>query len=176
MALPEDGDLPGRARAKGDAPGTGLLGVARDVEDRLNELLAVADDLRDARVVVALELDAELALDQAAHPLEDLVDADGLDARRAVRGQHAIHQALQAIGLLDDHLRVLAQLGLVQLALEELGRAAQPAERILDLMGEIADQLAVRLLLEDQALLARVAQLLFDRAQLGKQPKTLGID
>src|SRR3970040_168140 len=46
------------------------------------------------------------------------------------------------------------------------GGAAQAAERVLDLVGEVADQLAAGLLLADQALLARLAQLLFDRAQL----------
>src|SRR5439155_4482983 len=84
--------------------------------------------------------------------------------------------ALQAIGFLDDDLRVFAQLRLVELAFQELRGAAQPAQRILDLVGEIADQLAVRLLLENQALFARVAQLLFDRAQFGEQPKALGIN
>ena len=109
------------------------------------------------------------ALHQAAHALEHLVDAQRLDARRAVRREHAVHQRLQPIGLLDDDLRVLAQLRPLELALQELRRAAQAAERVLDLVREVADQLAVRLLLRVHALLALDAQLLLDRAQLGEQ-------
>ena len=59
--------------------------------------------------------------------------------------------------------------GAIELALEQLRRAAQAAQRVLDLVREVADQLAVRLLLDHQALLARLAQLLLDRPQLGEQ-------
>jgi len=62
-----------------------------------------------------------------------------------VRREHPVHQRLQAVGLLDDDLRVLAQLRALELSLEQLRRAAQPAERVLDLVGEIAQQLAARL-------------------------------
>ena len=55
------------------------------------------------------------------------VDAKRLESRRAVRREHAVHETLQAIGLLDDHLRVFAQLRLVELALKQLSRASQPA-------------------------------------------------
>ena len=56
--------------------------------------------------------------------------------------------------------------GAVELALEQLRRAADAAERILDLVREAADQLAVRLLLLEQPLLARDLQLLVDVAEL----------
>ena len=59
--------------------------------------------------------------------------------------------------------------GAVELALEQLRRAADAAERILDLVREAADQLAVRLLLLEQALLARDLQLLVDVAELEQQ-------
>ena len=64
----------------------------------------------------------------------------------------------------------------VQLALEQLRRAAQAAERVLDLVREVADQLAARLLLGGEALLARLAQLLLDRAQLGEQRQAERVD
>src|SRR5258708_29194873 len=176
MAPPEDRDLAHGARTKCDIRASGLRGVARDVEHRLDQLLAIADDLRNARVVIALDLDAELGLDQASHALEHFVHAERLDARGAMRREHPVHQPLQAIGFLDDDLRVFAQLGLIELALEQLRRAAQAAQRILDFVREIADQLAVGLLLEHQALLARVAQLLLDRAQLREQREALGFD
>ena len=57
----------------------------------------------------------------------------------------------------------------VELALEQLRRAAYAAQRILDLVREIADQLAIRLLLLEQALLARDLQLLVDVAELEQQ-------
>src|SRR6266849_2734020 len=97
-------------------------------------------------------------------------------ALRAMRRKHAVHQRLQPVGLLDDPLRVFAQFGPVELALEQLRRAAQPAERILDLVREIADQLAVGLLLEHQALFARKPQLLLDRAQLDEQREPVRLD
>ena len=66
--------------------------------------------------------------------------------------------------------RIEASFSDMRLALlAELRRAAQAAQRILDLVGQVADQLAVGLLLEHQALFARVAQLLLDRPQFCEQ-------
>src|SRR6185312_14733890 len=63
-----------------------------------------------------------------------------------------------------------------QLALEELRRAADSAERVLDLVGEVADELAVgRLLLEDLRL-ARDLELLLELAQLQQQPRLRRLD
>ena len=80
--------------------------------------------------------------------------------RDAVGREQAVHQRLQAVGLLHDDLRVLGQLRAFELALQQLRRAAQPAERVLDLVREVADQRAARLGLVVQPLLARDAQLL----------------
>jgi hypothetical protein len=174
--MPEDGGLPDCSRPENNGARTRLGGVARDVENGLDELLAIAYQIRQAWIVVALDHDAEFRLHQAAHAFQDLVHAERLDARRAVRSQHAVHQRLQPVGFLDDDLRVLAQLRPFQLALEELRRAAQAAERVLDLVREIADQLAVRLLAGHDALLAREAQLLLDRAQLREQRQPRAVD
>ena len=65
----------------------------------------------------APHLDAELCPHQTAHALEHLVEHHRLEARRAVRREHAVHQLLQPVRLLDDHLRVFAQLWLFELAL-----------------------------------------------------------
>ena len=67
--------------------------------------------------------------------------------RQPVRRQQPVDQRLQPVGLADDHLRVFDQLRPVELALEQLRRAADAAQRILDLVREAADQLAVGLLL-----------------------------
>ena len=61
------------------------------------------------------------------------------------------------------------ELRAVELAFEQLRRAADAAQRILDLVREAADQVAVRLLLLQQALLARDLQLLVDVAELEQQ-------
>ena len=97
------------------------------------------------------------------------MDVGALVRRQPVRRQQAVDERLQPVGLADDHLRVFDELRPVELALEQLRGAADAAERILDLVREAADQLAVRLLLLEQALLARDLQLLVDVAELEQQ-------
>jgi hypothetical protein len=63
-------------------------------------------------------------LDELTHPFEDLVHIELFVARQLGRTEHAIDQRLQAVGLADDHLGVLAQLRLVEAAFEQLGGAA----------------------------------------------------
>ena len=84
------------------------------------------------------------------------------DMRLAVRRQQAIDQRLQAIGLVDDDLRVLGQRARLDVHLEQLRRAANAAERVLDLVREIADQLLGGLCLLERTLLAFLARLLLD--------------
>src|SRR5919198_1979606 len=129
MALPQYRELTHGTRAKTDLRGAGLRGIARDVEHCLDELLAIAEERRNARVVIALDVAAEFGDYQAPHPLEHFMDAHRLDARGPMRREHAVHEALQAICLLDDDLRVFAQFRLIQLALQKLGGAAQAAKR-----------------------------------------------
>jgi len=69
----------------------------------------------------------------------------------------------------DYHLRVFDQRRPVQLALEKLCGAADPAERILDFVREAADQFAICLLLLEQPFLARDPQLLIDVSELEEQ-------
>ena len=64
----------------------------------------------------------------------------------------------------------------VELALEQLRGAANAAERVLDLVREAADQLAVRLLLLVQPLLARDLQLLVDVAEFEQQRGVRRVD
>ena len=153
-------------RAAGrDLLGERLGGVAGDVEDGLDELLAVAAELGDRGVVVAQRRQAarELGQDQRAHPLAHLVDVDVADdVRLAVRREQAVDEQLQPVGLLDDHLGVFGQRARLDLHLEQLRRAADAAERVLDLVGEVADQLLGRLGLLERALLALLAVLLLD--------------
>ena len=64
----------------------------------------------------------------------------------------------------------------VELALEQLRRAANAAERILDLVREAADELAVGLLLLVEPLLARDLELLVDVAELEQQAAIVHVD
>jgi hypothetical protein len=89
----------------------------------------------------------------------------------AVGGEQPAHQLLQAIRLGDDHLGVFAQLRVVQLPLEQLGRAADAAEGVLDLVGQVAHELPVGLLLMGQLLLPRHLQLGVHRAKLEQQAR-----
>src|SRR5882672_2966402 len=96
--------------------------------------------------------------------------------RGAVRGQQAVHERLQAVGLLDDDPGVFAQARSVQLALEKLRRAPQSAEWVLDLVREVADQFPVCPMLRHALLLALDAQSLVDRAQLEQKSRLLEVD
>ncbi|OQC07100.1 MAG: hypothetical protein BWX79_01948 [Alphaproteobacteria bacterium ADurb.Bin100] len=83
--------------------------------------------------------------------------------RPAVRRQQTVHQGLQPVGLADDDLGVLGHLGRVHLHFEQLCRPADAAQRVLDLVGQVADQLLVGLRLVDQALLAVLTRLRLQR-------------
>ena len=54
-----------------------------------------------------------------------------LTARAPVRCQQPVDQRLQPVGLVDDDLGVLDQFARFELHLQQLGRAADAAERIL---------------------------------------------
>ncbi|KFB72220.1 MAG: hypothetical protein AW09_002594 [Candidatus Accumulibacter phosphatis] len=95
---------------------------------------------------------------------------------RAMRRQQAPHQILQAVGLLDDHLCVLAQTRIVEFALQQLRRTTDTAERVLDFVHQVAYQLAIGMLLLDQALFPRRSQLLIDWPQFDQEAGFRGID
>jgi hypothetical protein len=71
-------------------------------------------------------------------------------------------------------MRVFAKLGTIEFAFEQLRRATQGAERILDLVREIAHQFAIGLALVEQALLAGNPQLLLDGGELEHEAAALG--
>ncbi|MNF64298.1 hypothetical protein D3C84_460240 [compost metagenome] len=60
--------------------------------------------------------------------------------RQLVRAEHAVDQIAQAVGLLDDDVGVVLEILVRQLAGEQLGGAANAAERVLDLVGQAAHQ------------------------------------
>ncbi|MCZ7596768.1 MAG: hypothetical protein M5U09_01930 [Gammaproteobacteria bacterium] len=74
--------------------------------------------------------------------LQHLVQVDALAANVLVGRGHAVHQLGEAVGLVGDDAGVLAQFPRRQLAVEQLGGAAQAAERVLDLVGKAAQHAA----------------------------------
>jgi hypothetical protein len=118
----------------------------------------------------------KLRLHEAAHARDDLVDVRPLERRQAVGRQQPVDQRLQAIRFADDDLRVLDQLRAIELALQELSGAADAAERIPDLVREIPDQFAVRLLLLVQPLFARDLELLIDVAEFEQECSFARVD
>ncbi|MCY1433922.1 hypothetical protein D9M71_499640 [compost metagenome] len=68
------------------------------------------------------------------------MDVGHRQLRQLVRAEHAVHQVPQAVGLFDDDVGVVLQRLVRQLAGEQLRRAADAAERVLDLVGEAAHQ------------------------------------
>ena len=76
--------------------------------------------------------------------------------------EQAVDQRAQPVGLADDDARVFLQFLVRQLAFEQLRGAAQAAERILDLVRELARHHAAAALLREERGIAR------DAARLGR--------
>ncbi|GAB1413030.1 hypothetical protein MASR1M97_17660 [Candidatus Desulfobacillus denitrificans] len=102
------------------------------------------------------------------------MDIHLLRPHQPVRAEQALHQRLQPVCLLDDDPGVLVQLGGIELPLEQLCRAPYAAERILDLVGKVADQFPVGLLLLGQTLFPLRLQLLIDRTEFEQQADVAG--
>src|SRR6266581_1473146 len=115
----------------------GLRGIARDVEHGLDELLRIAAKLGQTHVVVTSYPDAlrKLGKNKAAHSFTYLVDVHRHLIRGAMWSEKSVHESLQTVGLLDDHPGVFAQARPVEFTLEELSRAAQSPQGVLDFVG-----------------------------------------
>ena len=133
-----------------------LQRIARDVQERLDQLIPIRLKRRQARIVIANELDAGglLGFDELRDVLGDPVQVHLFHLRRAAGAQNPIDERRKAVRFLDDHSRVGASSAIGQLPLEQLRGSAQPAERIFHLVRELADDPARQLLLRDERLLA----------------------
>ena len=98
--------------------------------------------------------------------VERLVDVDERGLGQAVRREQPVHQRLQSIGLLHDDLRIFVQVGPVEFAFEQLRGAANAAQRVLDLVRQVAHQFLVGLRKAVGAFLTVLADLLLDRNHL----------
>jgi hypothetical protein len=158
-------------------PSDRLRRVSGDVQEDLNQLFPITHQFRQAGIVVAAdpERGRKLRGEQAAHALEDLVDVHRAGLHRAVRRQQAAHQILQTVGLLDDHLGVFAQAGIVEFPFEQLRCTSDAAERVLDFVHQVSYQFAVGVLLLDQALFPCGPKLLIYWPKLDKKRGSVGI-
>src|SRR6266568_2025134 len=119
-------------------------GVAHQVQEYLCQLLAVAQDGRQGGVVPLRPGDAPApghAASQDEHVLQDGVDVHRRGEERGGPRQveELAHEPVDALRLARDDLGVLARVPL-GLADEELRRALQAGERVLDLVGQAGCQ------------------------------------
>ena len=115
-----------------------------------------------------------LCTQQLSYSFEHFVNVEILDLGQLVGAKQAIDEITQAIGLFHDDPGVLLEVIFVQLQLEQLRGATNAAERILDFMRESAHQFLGSLLLADQLLLVRNANLPVYLLQLDeKRPRQI---
>ncbi len=116
-----------------------LGGVLHEIEQRLDQLVAIDSDRRQRRIVLGHDADVagKSGVGEARDMVEDRVDVDRLGDEWALVAEHlhAIDEVLDAIGLGADQLGEGA-IVVRQARLEELSGAANSRERILDLVGE----------------------------------------
>src|SRR5690606_13187390 len=89
--------------------------------------------------------------------------------------QDTVDERGETIRLVDDDLRVLTKLRRRQLTFEQLRGTAQPAERVLHLVRELAHDSARQTLLREQVELAADAPIPLRVEELEQDPR-LGID
>ena len=143
------------------------VGVVDDVEHRLDQLLAVAAELGDRGVVVALDRPARAGYSASTSERmrsQHLVDVD-VGRRPAALRCGASRRSTSACSRSASWMMTCVyspSSALVDLQLQQLRRAADAAQRVLDLVGQVADQLLGDLRLAERALLAVLARLLLD--------------
>ena len=158
------------------APLQRLRRIPGDVEDGLDQLFAIGGEIGQAGVEITRDPDIrELREHEPADAFEYVVDVERGGAHHAVRAQHPVHQVLKSIRFGDDHLGVFAQLGVAQFPLQQLRRTPDSAQRVLDLVRQVTDELAVGLLLLQQLLFAGNAQLSIDQPELEQQTHPGGV-
>ena len=134
----------------------GLQRVASDVEQGLDQLIRISREKRQAGIVVTEELHriASLACNQRHDPFKYLVHIHVLPLRTAHGTEQTVGQRSQTIRFADDDSRVLTQVGRGKFALEQLGSATKPAQRIPNLVRQLTDHAPTGISLGDQGVLS----------------------
>ncbi len=125
----------------------GLRRILHEVEEDLNQLVAVGIDRRERGVVILNELDiaGKAGLRDRLHAIEHDVNVDRHPVDRALVGEdfHAIDQRHDAVCLVADKLSQRAVF-LSDRGFQKLCRTANARKRVLDLMGQHGGQAADR--------------------------------
>ena len=152
--------------------------IANDIEQGLYHLVAIEIDFGQARVVIAVDVEPPLVfgLDEPDDILEQLVNVDRLLVGRTARAEQRIHEGGQAIRFADHDVGVFAQLRLAELPLEQLCRAADTAQRVLDLVGKLPDHLPPRAVLDEQRILAAYLRAARHVGDFDEQGRVVDID
>lgn len=130
--------------------------IPDEIQKRLHDLVAIEVDERQAWIVVPdkCQLLRFFRLDDANNILEQLVYVDRLFVRWSTRSEQSVDESGKTIGLADDDIRVLLQLVLDELPLEQLRRTADAAERILNFVCKLPDHLPAGTMLYQQRIFA----------------------
>ena len=132
--------------AQDDGRGTGLQRVADQVPDRLGQAVGVTVELRDARVVVALQAyrPATLGLGQAQHALEHGVDVQRRVRTLRGRRQQLLHQLVEAVDLGADQFDQLMLVASVGARMgpprQQLGGTLESGQRIAQFVGHALER------------------------------------
>src|SRR5690554_2382259 len=148
----------------------GLGGVPNDVQNGLDQLLRVSGEVGQTDVVVTTDCHAgKFGENQFSDPFENLVNVERCGPHGIVRRQHPVQQILKPVGFGNDDFGEFSELRIVQLIFEQLRRPADAAERVFDLVRQIADQFAIGALLLEQLFLARDSELGVNRTEFQQQ-------
>ena len=114
--------------------------VLHEIEERLDQLVAVARHRRQRRIVVLDDLDSasEAGDGDLLDVIEHVVNVDRFALRSAARRRRSAMRSTSLQMRSDSGADELGQgaVGIGALAFEQLRRAADAGERILDLVGE----------------------------------------
>ena len=116
-----------------------LGGVLDEIEEYLDQLVPAARHRWQRRIVILDDLDlaGEAGARDLLHMIEHVVDIDRFALQRPLVAEdlHAVDQFADAVGLGADQLRQ-GTVAIGALALEQLRRAPDAGQRVLDLVGE----------------------------------------
>ena len=152
---------PDLSRAFGNLSVKRLGCIFFDIEKHLQQLLTVTPECWNRNVIVPDKRESlrKLSQNDLPDPLQHFVDVDVRKRPpRAVRGEQPVNEILQPVRLADDDSGVLTELRIRELPFEELRRAPDSAERVLDFVSEVPEHLTagfrepylLRLILRDQ--------------------------
>ncbi|MEW5317921.1 MAG: hypothetical protein WDW38_009180 [Sanguina aurantia] len=130
------------ARAQTQRLRTGLLRVAREIEQDLLQASRVAQHIRHARVVIVAQgYWLRLGLQQVRKPFQQMMDIDRAKLRRAVVMQQPVgasRQRGEPIGFVDDQAGELLQVFRADAPVQQLRGTAKSGKRVFHFVRKAA--------------------------------------